>query len=100
MSIKKILDERGILLPEFIEGLKERSRTVSCECPEHLIALFDSVKAFTKYQEDCLIEKPHDETVHKWLKSSSINMEHFLSATITSLSRMEGIIDNDNNFVD
>lgn len=100
MTIKKLLDERGIITPEAMASLQAKSPNVSCECPDHLIKILEAVKEFTTYQENCIIEKPSDELTHQWLKSTSVNLEHLLSNTIVSLARMEGMIDDDNQIAD
>lgn len=100
MGHKQMFDEKGILTEDAIQEFKKRGSDVSCECPEHLVNILKSVKEFTHYQEKCLIEKPSDELTHQWLKATSVNMEHLLSGTIISLARMEGLIDENNDFVD
>ena len=100
MNTKKLLDENGIITDETLKTLKLKSTNVSCECPDHLIKILEAVKAFTEYQDNCIIEKPGDELTHKWLKSTSINLEHLLSNTIISLARMEGMIDEENKILD
>jgi len=95
-----MFDERGILTASAIEEFGKRGSDVSCECPEHLVNILKSVKDFTIYQEKCLKENPSDELTHEWLKSTSINIEHLLSGTIVNLARMEGLIDENNDFVD
>lgn len=98
MEGNKMFDKRGILTPEAIREFEKRALHVSCECPEHLLNILQSVKNFTQYQENCLVEKPSDITTHEWLKSTSLNIEHLLSGTIVNLARMEGLLDEDNNF--
>ncbi|MDD0854013.1 hypothetical protein HBN50_12950 [Halobacteriovorax sp. GB3] len=92
----KFYDEKGILSLDAINMLEKASSVTSCECPRHLIELLKTAKEFTKYQDDCLIEKPHDQHTHEWLKATSINLEHFISSAIVNLARMEGIIDENN----
>jgi hypothetical protein len=98
--VNKLLDNQGLLTDEALKNFKRYARGTSCECPENLVKLLEEVKKFTAYQEDCLIEKPSDEITHKWLKSTSLTLEHLLSGTIMNLARIEGIIDDENNFVD
>ena len=69
---------------------KSRKNT-SCECLE-------IAERFTEYQKKCLTEKPHDENIHTWLKATSINIEHLVSSTIITLARLEGLIDEKNEF--
>lgn len=100
MSTPKILNDQGILTKEAMERFAKLGNNVSCECPAHLVELLKAVKEFTHYQESCLKEKPGDELVHNWLKSTSLNLEHLLSGTIVSLARMEGLIDEKNQIID
>ena len=97
-TIAEIFNEQGILTDEAMKEFEKRGTSVSCECPEHLVGLLRSVKEFTKYQENCLIEKPQDEVIHNWLKATSVNLEHLLSSTIVSLARMEGMLNDKNEF--
>ena len=98
--MNNLIDKQGILTEEALKKLKAYGKTASCECPKNLVELLESVKEFTQYQENCIIEKPADEVTHQWLKSTSITLEHLLSGTIVNLARMEGIIDDNNDFID
>lgn len=100
MSTPKLLNENGILTQEAMEKFSKLGNSVSCECPAHLVELLKAVKEFTEYQENCLKEKPGDELIHNWLKSTSINLEHLLSGTIVNLARMEGFIDEKNQIIE
>lgn len=95
-----LTDKTGIITSEALELLSKRAPDVSCECPGHLIQIYNKVKAFTEYQKNCLNVSPQDELIHKWLESTIINLEHILSNTIISLARMEGMIDHENQIVD
>jgi len=97
---KKILNDLGIITEEALTELQKRAPNTSCECPAHLIKIFETVRAFTKYQENCVDEKPQDELIHQWLKSSSKTLEHQLSSLIITLARFEGMIDDENNFTE
>jgi len=99
MKESKLFDSRGILTDQAMETFKNLGDSVSCECPAHLVGLLKSVKEFTQYQETCLIQKPADENIHNWLKSTSVNLEHLLSSTIMTLARMEGLLDENNNII-
>ena len=100
MKPEDMFDERGILTEKGLIEIEKKASGVSCECPEHLIQLLKSAKEFTSYQDDCLIESPSDEMTHQWLKSTSLNLEHLISATIVNLARLEGLIDENNKVVD
>ncbi len=99
MKLEKMFDKRGILTDEAIKEFKRLGNGVSCECPEHLVGLLIAAKEFTSYQKVCLKEKGEDDLTHQWLKSMSLNFEHLISSTIVNLARMEGLIDEDNNFI-
>ncbi len=94
----KLVNEKGLLTEDGKKVFKKIGKNTSCECPNHLMDLLDAAEKFTEYQTKCLIEKPQDEYIHNWLKSSSINIEHVISSTIITLARLEGFIDENNNF--
>ncbi|MBL7663819.1 MAG: hypothetical protein JNM93_01705 [Bacteriovoracaceae bacterium] len=100
MKQKNLYDERGIITLEALEKLETIGRSVSCECPNHLVKLLKQAKEFTLYQKNCINEKPADELIHKWLLSSSVTIEHIISNTIVNLARMEGMLDENNHFVE
>lgn len=91
----KLLDSKGIITEEALRQLDQASSDVSCECPAHLIEIYRSVQAFSEYQKNCISQKPQDELIHQWLKTTSLNLEHLLSNTIITLARFEGMIDED-----
>lgn len=97
---KSIFDNLGILSEHALLELQKRASDTSCECPAHLIKIFETVKAFTAYQENCVNEKPQDEHIHQWLRASSKTLEHQLSNIIITLARFEGMIDENNKFND
>ena len=99
MAKLELTDKMGLITPEAVEALNKRAPDVSCECPGQLIEIYRTVKAFTEYQKNCINEGPQDELIHKWLESTSLNLEHILSNSIITLARMEGMIDNENNIV-
>lgn len=94
----KLTNEAGLLTQEGKEVIKKVGQNTSCECPHHLLDLLKSAERFTQYQDRCLIEKPQDENIHNWLRATSINLEHLISSTIITLARLEGIIDEKNEF--
>jgi hypothetical protein len=94
----KLVNELGLLSEEGKIVFKKIGKNTSCECPHHLVDLLESAEKFTAYQKKCLIEKPQDEHIHNWLKATSINIEHLISSTILTLARLEGLIDENNEF--
>lgn len=96
----KLLNDDGLISDEAIEILKRKAPDVSCQCPGHLIDIYRSIQAFTEYQKNCLNMKPQDELIHKWLESTSMNLEHILSNSILTLARLEGMIDDQNQITE
>jgi hypothetical protein len=85
---------------EAIEKLKEHVDMIECECPAKLIEILDQVRNFTEYTTECIEKFPEDKSVHKWLRSSSLNIDQLLSTTLIQLARFEGFINEDNEIVD
>lgn len=100
MEKVKLLNDSGILTEESIALLNKKAVDVSCQCPGQLINIFKNIQAFTEYQKNCLNSKPQDELIHKWLESTSLNLEHILSNSIVTLARLEGMIDDQNQIID
>lgn len=100
MNKIKLLNDSGLISNVAVELLIKKATDVSCQCPGHLIEIFKSIQAFTEYQKNCLNSKPQDELIHKWLESTSLNLEHILSNTIITLARLEGMIDEHNQIID
>lgn len=100
MKLTEIVDAKGILTEKALQELKTKGRSVSCECPAHLIEILKSIKDFTQYQEKCVTEKPADKLTHEWLKATSLTLEHLVSSTIVNLARLEGMIDEENKIQD
>ena len=83
-----------------VEELKKHSDMIECECPARLMEILEEVRKFTKYTESCIKKYPEDKATHKWLKSSSMNIDQLLSTTLIQLARYEGFINEDNEIVD
>lgn len=96
MDDYNLTTQSGLITKEALEKLQKAASDVSCECPGHLIEIYRAVQAFTEYQKNCINVKPQDEMIHRWLETTSVNMEHILSNTIITLARMEGMIDDTN----
>ncbi|NIV14896.1 MAG: hypothetical protein GWN62_27605 [Aliifodinibius sp.] len=73
---------------------------IECECPAKLMQILEQVRDFTKYTEQCIEKYPEDKATHKWLKSSSMNIDQLLSTTLIQLARYEGFINEDNEIVE
>ncbi len=89
----KITVEDGLQISnEAAEELRRHADMIECQCPNKLLDILDVVRDFTRYTEDCIDKYPEDRDVHKWLKSSSINLDQLLSTTLVQLARYEGFI--------
>ncbi len=85
---------------EAVEELKKHADMIECECPAKLMQILEQVRDFTKYTEQCIEKYPEDKATHKWLKSSSMNIDQLLSTTLIQLARYEGFINEDNEIVE
>lgn len=100
MNNVDLLNKSGLISEEAIEKLQKKAPDVSCQCPGQLLDIYRQIQAFTEYQQKCLNQSPQDEMIHKWLQSTSVNLEHIVSNTIITLARLEGMIDEDNQIID
>jgi len=85
---------------EAVEELKKHADMIECECPARLMEILEDVREFTAYTEQCIEKYPEDKATHKWLKSSSMNLDQLISTTLIQLARYEGFINEDNEIVD
>ncbi|GAA5523235.1 hypothetical protein LQ318_15645 [Aliifodinibius salicampi] len=84
---------------EAIEELNKHADMIECECPSKLMEILQLVRNFTEYTEQCIEKYPEDEATHRWLKSSSMNLDQLISTTLIQLSRFEGFINENNEIV-
>ena len=94
------VDDGNQISPEAIEELKKHADMIECECPTKLMDILEQVREFTEYTESCIEKYPEDKATHKWLKSSSMNIDQLLSTTLIQLARFEGFINENNEIVD
>lgn len=93
--------EDGVQISEeAVEELKKHADMIECECPAKLMQILEQVREFTKYTEQCIEKYPEDKATHKWLKSSSMNIDQLLSTTLVQLARYEGFINENNEIVE
>ena len=95
-----ILDNNQLLTKAGSEELVRRASNLACECPRHWIAILDLVRVFQAYEESCISRSPQDKETHEWLYLSARNLDQMLSATIVQLARLEGMVDERNEFAD
>lgn len=94
------VEDGNQLSEEAIAELKNHADMIECECPHKLIDILNVVRDFTDYTTECIDKYPEDAQTHKWLRSSSINLDQLISTTIIQLARYEGFIDENNEIVD
>lgn len=88
----------GYLTPESLEELAKHTDLIDCECPTYLMDILAKVREFNEYTTDCIKKYPKDAATHTWLQTSARNIDAMLSNTIVQLARMEGFINDDNEF--
>ena len=96
---QSILDEHSLLTREAMIALSEKSSTLKCECPKHLIKLLKEIRLFQDYELSCMTATDKDRETHAWLHASAVNIDQMLSGTIAQLARLEGMIDEENLIV-
>lgn len=95
-----ILDDNQLLTKIGSEELVRRASIIACECPRHLISILDKIREFQEYEKSCINRLPQDKETHEWLYQSARNLDQMLSATIVQLARLEGMVDEQNRFID
>lgn len=95
-----LVEDGSQISEEAIKELREHADMIECQCPTRLMDILEMVREFTDYTTGCIDKYPEDRDTHKWLKSSSINLDQLLSTTIIQLARFEGFINEDNEIVD
>ncbi len=95
----QIFDQSNRITTDALTELKKHADMIECECPTHLIAILEQIRAFENYSFTCIERFPNDAKTHAWLMESAKNLDHMLSNTIAQLARFEGFIDAENNFV-
>lgn len=97
--MKITVEDGSQISKEAIEELQKHTDMIECQCPARLIQLLEMVRDFTDYTTECIDKYPDDEATHRWLRSSSLNIDQLLSTTLIQLARMEGFINEHNEIV-
>jgi hypothetical protein len=95
-----ITDSKGVLTTEGGEDIIKRASMFECECPKHLVGIFNHIRKFTDYEKNCLNLSPKDVITHEWLLSQAEELELRVSSLIVKLSRAEKMIDDNNRVID
>ncbi|MDX1639126.1 MAG: hypothetical protein R3281_14260 [Balneolaceae bacterium] len=84
---------------EELRELRKHADMIECECPARLMEILEQIRAFTEYTTECIEKYPEDKATHKWLRSSSMNIDQLLSTTLIQQARIEGFINENNEIV-
>lgn len=98
--MKITVEDGSQISKEAIEELQKHTDMIECRCPDRLIQVLEMVRDFTDYTTECIEKYPDDEATHRWLRSSSLNIDQLLSTTLIQLARMEGFINEHNEIVE
>ena len=90
----------GYLTNDALSALEKHVDMIECECPTYLIEILAQVRKFNAYTNECIQKYPKDASTHMWLSTSAKNIDAMLSNTIVQLARIEGFINDKNEFVE
>jgi DNA-binding transcriptional MerR regulator len=99
------LTENASLRPELGDAIPPRrfddddlvrlsglSRTVECECPEHLVSLVGSLAAFEAYSASCKNRNPDDAALHAYLHRITAHARALIEEALENVAEVEGLI--------
>lgn len=76
---------------EDLHRLGGMSRSVECECPEHLITLIRSLAAFESYSANCRNRNPTDAALHAYLHRASAHARAIVEEALENVAEVEGL---------
>jgi len=91
--------KNGHLNQDALNELAKNVDMIECQCPSYLMDILKRVREFNEYTTECITKYPDDAATHMWLQTSAKNIDAMLSNTIIQLARLEGFIDDKNNFI-
>lgn len=94
MSKLTIVDTDGCLTDESTEAVLKHTELLECACPQHLLKVIASIRAFQEYETSCIIRYPKDEEIHSWLLEESKRLEKHATDTLVKLMQRENIVDD------
>ncbi|HSG88194.1 MAG TPA: MerR family transcriptional regulator [Pseudomonadales bacterium] len=71
--------------------LASMSRSVECECPEHLITLIGSLSAFEAYSANCKNRNPNDAALHAYLHRVTAHARALVEEALENVAEVEGL---------
>ena len=97
--------EESLLRPELGDAIPPRrfddddlmrlagaSRSVECECPEHLVTLVGSLAAFEAYSANCKHRNPDDAALHAYLHRITAHARALSEEALENVAEVEGLI--------
>jgi DNA-binding transcriptional MerR regulator len=76
---------------EELVRLADTSRSVECECPEHLISLIGSLAAFESYSANCRNRNPEDAALHAYLHRVTAHARALVEEALENVAEVEGL---------
>jgi DNA-binding transcriptional MerR regulator len=67
------------------------SRSVECECPEHLITIIGSLTAFEAYSASCKNRNPTDAALHAYLHRVTAHARALIEEALENVAEVEGL---------
>lgn len=96
--------DESLLRPELGEAIPPRrfddddlmrlasaSRSVECECPEHLVTLVGSLAAFEAYSATCKNRNPEDAALHAYLHRITAHARALIEEALENVAEVEGL---------
>ena len=77
---------------EDLVRLASMSRSVECECPEHLVTLVGSLAAFEAYSATCKHRNPDDAALHAYLHKITAHARALIEEALENVAEVEGLM--------
>lgn len=76
---------------EELVRLADTSRSVECECPEHLVSLIGSLAAFESYSANCRNRNPDDAALHAYLHRITAQARAMVEEALENIAEVESL---------
>lgn len=96
-AVPSLRTELGDTIPprrfqdEELVRLANLSRSVECECPEHLVSLVGSLAAFEAYSATCRNRNPTDAALHAYLHRVTAHARALIEEALENVAEVEGL---------
>jgi MerR family transcriptional regulator, light-induced transcriptional regulator len=78
-------------MPEQLARLSSLAPTIACECPHHLVDLFNSMAAFEAYRHEYENKNTEDAQMHSYLHETTGRSRTMLETALQNVAEFEGI---------